>query len=104
MLKANFQTKASQKFSHVSGSKQEKNRNVRFHSTSHSSHKETHMTECLLSEKASMFSLSKAMCCGEGEWRFKETICGNHYGAHSKGVAGQGKTMQDREAGYNSGN
>ncbi len=44
------------------------------------------------------------MSCKKEEWRFEETMGGNHYGAHSKGVAGHGRTMQEGEAGYCNGN
>lgn len=35
------------------------------------------------------------MSSGEREWRFKETIGGSHYGAHSKEAAGSDTTMQE---------
>lgn len=35
---------------------------------------------------------------------FKETIEGNYYGARSKEVAGHSRAVQEREAGYTTGN
>lgn len=42
------------------------------------------------------------MSCEGEEWRFKETMGGNRYGALSK--EGDGRRVQEKEAGYTNGN
>lgn len=113
LLKAHLQVKVSQRSSHVSEKENKKEREEmlelwsdsrtlrRKHSWPNGKHSPLEMS---LLEKGQSSSSVRRWAVENWTGGVTETMAGSLYGAHSKGVAGQGRTMQEREAGYSNGN